>query len=165
MSVQQEKAFSLRSLEERDVEWILEASQDPDIQQLTSSGGAQTLEQARSLINGTQGDQASWAILASAEPVGVITLHSVDHETEVADVGYWIAPWARRQGAARAAVSLVEAELKDLPGVSTVQLTIMNSNEPSLALARTLGYAEQNIGTCSCGTQGEVTAVIFEKQI
>jgi len=157
--------FSLRSLNHQDAAWIVEASQDPAIQQLTSTGGAQTTEAALALIRGTTGERKSWAVIAGEEPVGVISLHSVDLLSSAADVGYWIAPWARRQGAATAALTLIQEELRNTPGVRSIQLSIMDSNEPSLALARTLGFEEKASGTCSCGTQGEVSAVIFEKTL
>lgn len=155
----------LRNLNDQDASWIVEASQDPDIQQLTASGGAQTEEAALALIRGMTNERKSWAVVSRDEAIGVISLHSVDLLSSVADVGYWIAPWARRQGAATAALRLIEEELRHIPGVGVIQLRIMENNEPSLALARALGFEEQASGTCSCGTQGEVSAVIFEKTL
>jgi RimJ/RimL family protein N-acetyltransferase len=157
--------FSLRTLNDLDASWIVEASQDSSIQQLTSTGGAQTEEAALALIRGTTGESKSWAILSGDKPLGLISLHSVDLLSCAADVGYWIAPWARRQGAASAALMLIEEEIRHLPGVSSIQLSIMDNNEPSLALARSLGYEEKSSGICTCGTQGEVSAVIFEKKL
>jgi RimJ/RimL family protein N-acetyltransferase len=157
--------FSLRTLNDSDASWIVEASQDSSIQQLTSTGGARSEEAALALIRGSSGERKFWAVVSGEEPVGVVSLHSVDLLNSAADVGYWIAPWARRQGAASAALWLIEEELKQIPGVQTIQLSIMDSNESSLALARKLGFEEKSSGTCSCGTQGEVSAVIFEKSL
>jgi RimJ/RimL family protein N-acetyltransferase len=157
--------FSLQALEDQDASWIVRACQDPEIQSLTSSGGAQNEEAALALIRGTSGERQSWAIVSPTEPVGVISLHSVDLLSGAADVGYWIAPWARRQGAAKAALRLVEQELMHVPGVKSVQLRIMNHNVPSQALAKAAGYLHISDGSCSCGTQGEVDALIFEKAL
>ena len=145
--------FRIRGLNAEDQSWIDRASQDPEIQKWTANGGQQIQE------------AQAWAILNDAEPVGVISLHSIDQLTGTADVGYWVAPWGRRQGAASAALGLVESELKHMPGVKSVQLSIIKGNEPSVALAESLGYQLISAGSCSCGTQGVVPAVNFEKTL
>ena len=145
--------FSIRELEPEDQFWIERASEDSEIQKWTANGG-------RSVD-----DRKSWAILKDLEPVGVISLHSVDLLTSAADVGYWVAPWGRRQGAVSAALRLVESELTQIPGVKSIQLSIMEGNDASIALASSLGYELVSAGSCSCGTQGVVPAVIYEKKL
>ena len=145
--------FTIRELVPEDQSWIERAAEDPEIQRWTANRGQS--------VN----DRQSWAILNDAEPVGVISLHSVDLLTSVADVGYWVAPWGRRQGAASAALGLVENELTLIPGVQSIQLSIMEGNHASIALATSLGYELVSAGTCSCGTQGVVPAVIYEKKL
>lgn len=146
--------FDLRELTPEDQAWIDRAAQDPDIQKWTAHGGQPVNE------------RQAWVILDhDSEPLGIISLRSVDLLTSAADVGYWVAPWARRQGAARAALGLVEHELSTVPGVKSIQLSIMEGNHPSIALAQSLGYELISAGTCSCGVQGEVPAVIFEKKL
>ena len=146
-------SFALRELLESDAEWIERAAEDPEIQKWTANGGRQIEE------------RSSWAILKDTEPLGVISLHSVDLLTSTADVGYWVAPWGRRQGAASAALRLVEGELTQTPGVKSIQLSIMEGNDASIALAASLGYELVSAGTCSCGSQGVVPAVIYEKKL
>ena len=146
--------FSIRELRTDDQTWIVRAAQDSEIQKWTANGGHQLQE------------RQSWAILGNeSEPVGVISLHSIDLVTSVADLGYWVAPWGRRQGAASAALRLVESELKQMPGVKSIQLSIMERNKASIALADSMGYEIVSSGSCSCGTQGIVPAVIYEKKI
>jgi len=145
--------FTIRELVPEDQSWIERAAEDPEIQRWTANRGQS--------VN----DRQSWAILSDDEPVGVISLHSLDLLTSVADVGYWVAPWGRRQGAASAALGLVENELTQISGVKSIQLSIMEGNEPSKALATSLGYELVSAGTCSCGTQGVVPAVIYEKKL
>ena len=84
--------FTIRELVPEDQSWIERASQDSEIQKWTANGGQQVKE------------RQAWVILKDTEPVGVISLHSVDLLTSAADVGYWVAPWGRRQGAASAAL-------------------------------------------------------------
>ncbi len=145
--------FTFRELLPEDQSWIERASQDSEIQKWTANGGQQVKE------------RQAWVILKDTEPVGVISLHSVDLLTSAADVGYWVAPWGRRQGAASAALGLVENELTLIPGVQSIQLSIMEGNHASIALATSLGYELVSAGTCSCGTQGAVPAVIYEKKL
>lgn len=145
--------FTIRELVPEDQSWIERASQDSEIQKWTANGGQQVKE------------RQAWVILKDTEPVGVISLHSVDLLTSAADVGYWVAPWGRRQGAASAALGLVENELTLIPGVQSIQLSIMEGNHASIALATSLGYELVSAGTCSCGTQGVVPAVIYEKKL
>lgn len=145
--------FTIRELVPEDQSWIERASQDSEIQKWTANGGQQVKE------------RQAWVILKDTEPVGVISLHSVDLLTSVADVGYWVAPWGRRQGAASAALGLVENELTQISGVKSIQLSIMEGNHASIALATSLGYELVSAGTCSCGTQGVVPAVIYEKKL
>ena len=145
--------FTIRELVPEDQSWIERASQDSEIQKWTANGGQQVKE------------RQTWVILKDTEPVGVISLHSVDLLTSAADVGYWVAPWGRRQGAASAALRLVEGELIQTPEVKSIQLSIMEGNHASIALATSLGYELVSAGTCSCGTQGVVPAVIYEKKL
>ncbi|MEG0029076.1 MAG: GNAT family N-acetyltransferase [Aurantimicrobium sp.] len=145
--------FTIRELVPEDQSWIERASQDSEIQKWTANGGQQVKE------------CQAWVILKDTEPVGVISLHSVDLLTSAADVGYWVAPWGRRQGAASAALRLVEGELIQTPEVKSIQLSIMEGNHASIALATSLGYELVSAGTCSCGTQGVVPAVIYEKKL
>ena len=146
-------SYSLRELTESDAEWIERAAVDAEIQKWTANGGCSVH------------DHQTWAILKDTEPVGVISLHSVDLLTSAADVGYWVAPWGRRKGAASAALGLVENELTQISGVNSIQLSIMEGNEPSKALAISLGYELVSAGSCSCGSQGVVPAVIYEKKL
>lgn len=146
--------FSLRNLVDKDSVWIDRATQDPEIEQWTAHGGYS--------VN----DHKVWVILdQDAEPVGIISIHSVDLLTSVADVGYWVAPWGRRKGAARTALKLVERELSKEPEVKSIQLKIMEGNDASVALATSLNYQLVSTGSCSCGTQGVVPAIIYEKKI
>ena len=145
--------FTIRELVPEDQSWIERASQDSEIQKWTANGGQQVKE------------RQAWVILKDTEPVGVISLHSVDLLTSAADVGYWVAPWGRRQGAASAALRLVEGELIQTPEAKSIQLSIMEGNHASIALATSLGYELVSAGTCSCGTQGVVPAVIYEKKL
>ena len=158
--------YSLRKPEKSDISWIVEASQDPYIQRRTTFGGAPTVEQATTLIEGTDGNHTTWVIQNNLEePVGVVSIHSVDLLTGAAEVGGWVVPWARRQGAARTALSLVEKQAKQIPGVTHITLNIMEENEPSRSLAVNMTYVQESTGTCECGSQGEVDALVFKKNL
>lgn len=63
------------------------------------SGPRPTEEFMRSRNDWSVGDHASWAV---AEPggrlVGSVSVHKIDRDQRDAQMGYWIAPWARGQG-------------------------------------------------------------------
>jgi RimJ/RimL family protein N-acetyltransferase len=75
---------------------------------------------------------------SSEEPVGCC---GVDDWTEedVAQLGYWIAPQARRRGYATRAVILLTRWLFEL-GAARVFLTIVGGNQSSVAVARRAGF-------------------------
>ena len=158
--------YFLRDLHSADIEWLVEAGADPAIQQWSSVGTSLTGPAAQQLIAGSSDDLKVWAIVTEqGQAVGTITLHAIDGINATADVGYWILPQARRQGAARAALQMVEAELKTIPEVQRVQLNIMEGNHASFLLAQGLGYKKKSSGQCSCGNQGEVQSVLYEKTL
>jgi ribosomal-protein-alanine N-acetyltransferase len=157
--------ISLRKLTHEDVAWIVEAGMDPAIQEFTLTGGARTSDAAIALIEQSNGDLASWGIVVDMVPVGVISLHKIENEEQAADIGYWISPQWRRRGYARKALLLLEDELRGIPGVTTIQLRILERNEPSHAMARSAGYVQKASSMCSCGAQGEVVATVFEKHL
>lgn len=157
--------ISLRNLLDADVDWILEAGRDPSIQRLTSHGGARTPESARALIHGTNGDHNSWAILLNSQPVGVISVHSIDVLASVADVGFWVDPAFRRRGAARGALELLERELALDVTVEFIQLTIAQENHASQRVAVACGFELISEGDCACGSGELLPALVFRKRV
>src|SRR5690349_6626020 len=54
----------------------------------------------------SDGFHASWAISdATGALLGSVSVHKIDPEQADAEVGYWVAPWARGRGRGAAAVT------------------------------------------------------------
>ena len=147
----------LRSLEASDTEWITRACQDEEVQRWTKVPSPYTHQHAESFIADNNGDLAAWAIIdsRSQEPVGVCGIHHITNG--VASVGYWVAPWGRKSGAASTALQILRTLAKRIGNAHTLQATIAESNSASRRTAERAGF--QLIGksdeTCPNGDSNE----------
>ena len=147
----------LRSLEASDTEWITRACQDEEVQRWTKVPSPYTRQHAESFIADNNGDLAAWAIIdsRSQEPVGVCGIHHITNG--VASVGYWVAPWGRKSGAASTALQILRTLAKRIGNAHTLQATIAESNSASRRTAERAGF--QLIGksdeTCPNGDSNE----------
>lgn len=141
--------FSLRAVEPADAEWILDACQDVDVQRWTLVPRPYTRAHAESFAAGEFAGHTVWAIADSAgDGAGVISIHEIDATGE-ADVGYWVAPWARRQGAVTTALAAVVEHARTL-GVGAVTLKIAETNVASRRAAAAAGFVEVGPTGCTC---------------
>ncbi|MGH3509772.1 MAG: GNAT family N-acetyltransferase [Nocardioidaceae bacterium] len=84
---------------------------------------------------------ASWAVADTEDRlVGSVSLHKIDPAQEDSEIGYWIAPWARRQGRAVEAVTAATRFAFDLIGLHRVYLYHAVENGASCLVARAAGY-------------------------
>ena len=105
-------SVTLRQVISGDVDWILQACQDLEIQRWTQVPRPYSREHALSFVTGTTDEFARWVVQVGApsEPVGVIGIHEV--EDSVASIGYWIGPQYRGRGFTTAAIGLVCEEIE-----------------------------------------------------
>ena len=93
--------------------------------------------------------------LSRQEPVGVCGIHHITNG--VASVGYWVAPWGRKSGAASTALRILPALARRVGNAHTLQATIAESNTASRRTAERAGF--QLIGksseTCPNGDSRE----------
>lgn len=75
---------------------------------------------------------------------GSIGVRRADRERGDAEVGYWMAPWARRRGYATEATRTVTARMFQL-GFHRVHLLAAIGNHASQAVARKAGFIEEGI--------------------
>jgi uncharacterized protein YhfF len=131
----------LRELQPNDAEWIHRACQDPDIQRWTMVPRPYTREHAESFVVDRGGELSAYAIVSAPtnEPVGVAGVHHV--RDGVATVGYWVAPWARRRGAASTALKILPTLVARLGNARIVQATIAKTNTASRRTAERAGFA------------------------
>ncbi|MEN9648011.1 MAG: hypothetical protein RLZ17_47 [Actinomycetota bacterium] len=130
----------LRPLQSSDADWIYHACQDAEVQRWTKIPRPYTREHAKSFVIDQNGELLATAIINSrtGEPAGVAGIHHI--KDGVATVGYWIAPEARRTGAASTALRILPSIAKRLGQVYTVRAVIAKINVASRATAERAGF-------------------------
>jgi len=153
----------LRPLEQGDAEWIFRACQDTEIQRWTVVPRPYTLDHARSFVEGGSNEHLVRVIqdFASGEPVGVASIHHI--ENGVATVGYWVAPWGRKRGAASTALQTLTSIAALIEGVRFLRAEIAETNIASQAAAKRAGFNPVGYApkTCPDGS-GQAPALAFE---
>ncbi|ANH38747.1 Putative ribosomal N-acetyltransferase YdaF [Nocardioides dokdonensis FR1436] len=92
------------------------------------------------------GTHASWAVAAPApggEPgrlLGSVSLHKIDLTQGDAEIGYWVAPWARGRGVGAAAAAAAAAYGFARLGLHRVHLFHAVENHASCAVATRAGF-------------------------
>jgi RimJ/RimL family protein N-acetyltransferase len=160
--------FEIRKPLLTDAEWMTEASQDTEVQRWTLVPRPYKREHALEFINNTINESHLWVIeqQETNEPVGVVSIHTIDLDTGDADVGYWIAPWGRRRGAAVYALNLVEQFARTIPTIKFLSAHIAESNSASRATASRAGFINMGSSTQSCPDgDNQVPALNYVKQL
>ena len=160
--------FEIREPLLADAEWITQACQDSEIQRWTLVPRPYKREHALGFVNNTINEAHRWVIedQATNEPVGVISIHTIDLNTGDADTGYWIAPWGRRRGAAAYALNLVEQFAFTIPTIKSLSAHIAESNAASRATANRAGFTNMGSSAESCPDgNNQVPALTYVKQL
>ena len=156
----------LRNLESSDAEWVARACQDEEIQRWTKVPRPYTREHAESFIKNKNGELAAWAIIdsRSQEPVGVIGIHHVINS--VASIGYWIAPWGRKSGAASTALRIIPTLARRIGKAHTLHATIAETNTASRRTVERAGFELIGNSAESCPDGAEVAqGLLYELRI
>ncbi len=155
--------FVLRDLSPADADWIFEACQDSEIQRWTLVPRPYTHQHAHDFAAHGAGERRVWVVerMADRRGVGMISVHTVTDG--VADIGYWIAPWGRRGGAASTAVRLLTDEVSTWNGVSSITARIATTNVASQATVERAGFTKDPNGPVATCPDGDchVDAVTF----
>lgn len=87
---------------------------------------------------------ASWAVADTSDRlVGSVSVHQIDPDQADAEIGYWVAPWGRRQGhATRAVVAACGFAFSRL-GLHRVYLYHAVENWGSCAVATASGFVHE----------------------
>jgi RimJ/RimL family protein N-acetyltransferase len=152
----------LRPPEERDVDAVDVACQDPDIPRFTrvpSPYGRQDAVAyvARTAESWHAGSAAGFVITDPGDDslLGAISLMRLDDPGMVGEVGYWVARDARRRGIATRAVRLIARwGVLDL-GLARVELMTRVDNLASQGVAERAGFTREGLlrsyATLGCG--------------
>ena len=160
--------FEIREPLLADAEWITQACQDIEIQRWTLVPRPYKREHALGFIENTINEAHRWVIehKETNEPVGVVSIHTIDIDAGDADVGYWIAPWGRRRGAAVHALHLVEKFALTIPTIKFLSAHIAETNAASRATASRAGFDNAGSSAESCPDgNNQVPALTFVKHL
>jgi len=143
-------SFRLRPLIADDAEWIFLACQDPEVQRWTKIPRPYTRAHANSFVIDQNGELLANAIIDSrtGKASGVTGIHHI--RDGVASVGYWVAPEARRAGAASTALRILPSIAGQLGQVHTVRAVIAETNIASRATAERAGFSNAGASKDHC---------------
>ncbi|GAA3391585.1 GNAT family N-acetyltransferase [Cryptosporangium minutisporangium] len=145
--------FQLRPCATIDADWIFRACQDPAIQRWTSVPSPYRHDDAV----GYAGDyvEQSWKSgraapfgvfdAVSGEGLGTVALVSMDLAEGLAEVGYWVAPWARRRGVATASTLAIARWAFGALGVARLSWLAEVGNDGSRAVAERAGFTIEGV--------------------
>jgi RimJ/RimL family protein N-acetyltransferase len=144
---------TLRPWREGDAGAVAEACRDADIVRwLDQVPQPYTRADARDYIAATaqnwrDGTAASFAVTdaESGEVLGSISVHWVDAEQAVGEVGYWVTAHTRRRGVASRALRLVARWATHEGGVERLQLRADVRNTASRRVAEKAGFQEEGV--------------------
>jgi RimJ/RimL family protein N-acetyltransferase len=157
----QDERFVLRAPVAADVERVHEACQDAAIQRFTMVPVPYGLQDARQWFDDrpralAEGDALSLIVedRAGGTFAGVVSLLRPDWPSSVVEVGYWVAPWARRRGAAsRAARLLAVHAIEDL-GFARVTCHADVENTGSMRAAERAGFVREGTARSAVSAKG-----------
>jgi len=156
----------LRVLDPSDAEWITRACQDEEVQRWTKVPKPYMREHADSFVKDKNGDLAAWAIVdsRSQQPLGVLGIHHI--KDGVASIGYWVAPWGRKSGAASTALRIMPTLARRIGNAHILQATIAETNAASRRTAERAGFTLIGNSPDTCPDGSEVAqGLLYELRI
>ena len=138
---------SLRPFGEADIEQILAACRDEEIQRFLPIPRPYERSDAEAYVARTkrqwaEGWKAAFAIVPAEDPERVLGAINLAIAESVANSGYWVAPDARGLGVATRALHLLSTWAMETVGLGVILLEIRPENEASIAVARAAGFHE-----------------------
>ncbi len=152
MSVVEGEGLRLRPWEPSDVDFLVAALDDSEIRRfLPELPDPYTAESALWWINeGAAGraerGEAHFAVTndSTGEMLGAVGLNNVQPGRSQGEVGYWVAPWVRRRGAATRATRVLARWAFD-QGISRLELLAANDNPASHRVALAAGFTREGV--------------------
>jgi RimJ/RimL family protein N-acetyltransferase len=138
--------LELRPFTHADLPALLAAFADPDIARWNPGPAGPDLPEAVGKWMGrrndwSDGDHASWAVADRRTGLlGSVSLHRIDPAQGDAEIGYWIAPWARGQHRGSLAVGIAARYAFDTLGLRRLFLYHAVDNPASCRVAVTAGF-------------------------
>jgi RimJ/RimL family protein N-acetyltransferase len=145
--------FRLRPCQPADADWVCRACRDPGIQRWTSVPSPYALDDAAHYVSKfvpetwASGRGAPFGVFdaVSGEGLGATSLVTLDLAAGRAEVGYWVAPWARRRGVATAATLAIARWAFDALSIGRLQWIAEVGNDGSRAVAERAGFTLEGV--------------------
>jgi len=158
----------LRPLAQADADDVAEACQDTEIMRWLPLPRPYTRVNAEWFI-GTfapglreSGAGIVFAIESAGKLAGVIDLKHVNWAAKLAEVGYWVAPWARGRGAASGATRALALWAIGGHGFERVELFAATGNAASQRAAEKAGFVREGVArNAGYVHDGRVDMVVF----
>ena len=142
-------AFTLRPPLPGDAEAVTAACQDPEIQRWTLVPSPYRREHAvRWLAEAPEGARAGETVTLLAfdgedgRLAGSFSLMEIDLDRGYGEIGYWVAPGARRRGVATRAVGMLHEWARTALGMRRIEILPHVDNAPSRRVAERCGYTD-----------------------
>lgn len=145
----QDGHVTLRPWRASDAELLREAMQDPETVRWMAIDLPYTIEDARGFIEGSSSAwerrEAAHFLIAGQDDglIGYLGVLSVEDRMSVVELGYWVAPWARRRGVATRAVRLAIGWAREALEPQRVELGMLAGNDASRRVAESAGFVLQ----------------------
>ncbi|HEX6470771.1 MAG TPA: GNAT family protein [Streptosporangiaceae bacterium] len=140
--------LALRPFEAADAADLIEASRDPEILRWMVWAQGQTPAQARDWCtvhaHADPEEQLHLAIVAAGRFSGAVGLSRAGWFSGRVEIGYWMAPWARRRGYAVEA-TLAVAGYAFGKGLHRVELLAATGNVASQGVAERAGFTREGV--------------------
>jgi RimJ/RimL family protein N-acetyltransferase len=146
-------SLRLRAWDPKDADAVFAACQDPGIQRWTRVPAPYEPQHAAGFVGELAASQwaagtgAPLAVATAAddEIVGACGLVAVNAQDLVAEVGYWVVPWARGQRVAQRATRLLAGWAFTDVGFERLELYIEPANTTSCTVAERLGCEREGV--------------------
>jgi RimJ/RimL family protein N-acetyltransferase len=132
-------------------DWVRAFDEDPHLAVDWGIDETMDLELARKwLANHAEewanGEGRHFAIVADGDVFsGGLNFHRIEPMHKRAEVGFWLAPWARGHGLGSAAVRAACEWAFEHWELNRIEMTTLPDNEGALALARKLGFTREGL--------------------
>lgn len=142
------KRLRLRPLAADDADDVQRAADDPEIRRWMSWAEgydrAQAVEFCTVTAHSGPETKVAWAIDAGDRLDGAIGLNRADWANGKVEIGYWVAPWARRRGYAVESVRAAAAYAFSI-GFHRVELLAAVGNTASRGVAVRAGFTQEGV--------------------
>lgn len=143
---------TLRLKQDTDIEPIVEATRDPLIPRYTRVPQPNTAKHVRERLQVSAGERERGEgihllITDAADDalLGAVSLHGIDYENRLAEIGYWVASSARGRGVATRAVKLISRHGFDVLPIERIGIGADPENEASCRVAERAGFTREGI--------------------